>query len=521
MSHLALIGFMGTGKTTVGRLVAQHLGLPFVDADDVIAERARMPVARIFAERGEPEFRRLEAAVLRDLLTGRQALVIATGGGAVGNDETMRLLGTHAFTVCLTAEPQDILDRTVGTPRPMLDGHADRAARVAALMASRAPRYALADATIATTGKSPEQACAEVLRAFGTVTVGLGERAYDIHIGRDLLADGDLYPRATGYRIVTNPTVGRRYSPQVVRALAGRRRPVMVDVVMPGERAKTLRQAERLWRLWLEGGLDRGGLVVALGGGVVGDLAGFCASAYMRGVGFVQAPTTLLAQVDASVGGKTAVDLAGAKNVVGAFYQPRAVLADIATMDTLPARELRCGLAEVIKHGLLGDAGLFAYLEARMPQALARDPWVLAHLVRRSCALKGAVVAADEREGGARAALNLGHTFGHALESVAGLGRLHHGEAVALGMVAACRAAQALGMIDKDVTERVTALLARARLPVRGSGVSPQAALAAMRMDKKTRGGSLRFVLPTGIGSVQIGVTLPDEAVLATLAEVE
>ena len=520
MSHLALVGFMGTGKTTIGRLVAERLGVPFVDADDLIAARAGLPIPDIFARQGEDRFRHLEAQVIADLLRGPAGLVLATGGGAVGDDHTLRLLATHAFTVCLTASPQRILERTRDTARPMLAGHSDRLARVRELLEQRRSRYQLADACLDTTDLDPEQGAAAVLRLWGTVSVPLGDRSYPIHLGRDLLADPALYPPASGCRIVTNPAVGRLYSSQVVRALAGQGCPVGVDVVAAGERAKHLRQAERLWRSWLQAGLDREGLVIALGGGVVGDLAGFAASAYLRGVRVVQVPTTLLAQVDASVGGKTAIDLAGLKNIVGAFHQPSAVLADMHTLRTLPPRELRSGMAEVVKHGLLGDAPLFEYLEARLEQALARHPLVLAHLVRRSCVLKAGVVAADERESGLRAALNLGHTFGHALESEAGLGRLHHGEAVALGLVAACHVSARLGLLSPADALRVTALLRRARLPVTGSGVAPARALAAMRQDKKTRAGKLRFVLPTAIGSVQVGMSVPDQLVLAALAQV-
>lgn len=521
MSHLALIGFMGTGKTTVGRLVAETLGWPFVDVDDAIEEAAGLPVGEIFARHGEPAFRRLEADTIRRLLTEHTGLVIATGGGAVGDPQTRRLLGAHAFTVCLEASPQAILDRTAGTVRPMLDGHPDRAGRVAALLADRRPHYELADVHLDTTNLPPPLAAEEVLRAWGTVKVALGSRSYLVHLGPDLLADPVLYPEATSYRIVTNPAIARLYSGQVVRALAGRRRPVAVDAVPAGERAKSLRQAETLWRRWLDGAMDRGGLVIALGGGVVGDLAGFAAATYMRGVRVVQAPTTLLAQVDASVGGKTAVDLAGVKNIVGAFHQPLAVLADTASLATLPRRELRVGLAEVTKHGVLGDPGLFEYLECRIGDALAADSTVLSHLVRRSCRLKAAVVSEDEREAGRRAALNLGHTFGHGLESQGGLGRLRHGEAVSLGMVAACYAAVRQGMMPAADADRVTSLLEQAGLPVRGSKVPPEAALAAMRGDKKARAGELRFVLPTGLGRVELGVALPPSLILEALAHVQ
>ena len=520
MSHLALIGFMGTGKSAVGTLLAHRLGREFVDADNEIARQAGMPISDIFARQGEPAFRRLEAQVLRSLLACRTGLVLATGGGAVGHDDTLALLAAHAYTICLTASPQRILERTAGTPRPMLEGYADRAGQVAALMRQRQPRYDRADAVLDTSDLTPEQAAEAALRLWQAVPVHLGERSYQVQVGCDLLADPRWYPQASSYRVVTNPAVGRRYAAQVVRALADRGRPVAVDLVPAGERTKNLRQASSLWRRWLEGGLDRGGLVVALGGGVVGDLAGFCAATYMRGVAVVQAPTTLLAQVDAAVGGKTAIDLAGVKNIVGAFHQPEVVLADIRTLASLPARELRCGLAEVVKHALLGDEPLFCCLEARMEQAVAREGSVLAHLVRRSCVLKAGVVARDEREAGPRAALNLGHTFGHGLESVAGLRRLRHGEAVALGIVAACHAAQARGMLSREQAGRVADLLARAGLPRRGSGVEPAQALAVMRQDKKARAGKLQFVLPTGIGAVQVGVELPEQLVLQALAQV-
>ncbi len=336
-----------------------------------------------------------------------------------------------------------------------------------------------------------------------TVRVALGERSYPIHIGAGALDAAELYrPHVGAGRVVvvTNPVVAPLYLGRVKAALARAGADAFEVLVEDGEQAKSWASLERVLDALLAARLGRDGVVVALGGGVVGDLAGFAAAVYQRGVDFIQLPTTLLAQVDSSVGGKTAINHPRGKNMVGAFHQPVAVIADVAVLATLPARELRAGVAEVIKHGFALDAGLVEWLETNMEALLAREPAALAHAVRRSCELKAAVVAADERESGQRAVLNLGHTFGHAIEAGAGYGTWSHGEAVAAGMVMAAGLSVRAGLLDAASEARVRALVLRAGLPAYGPALPPERYLELMALDKKAASGRLRFILLERIG---------------------
>jgi 3-dehydroquinate synthase len=337
-----------------------------------------------------------------------------------------------------------------------------------------------------------------------SLRVALGERSYPIHIGAGIVADAALYaPYLKGSAaIVTNAVVAPLYLDRVRKALPASR---IAEIVLPdGEEAKSWQNLNRVFDALLKARCGRDTLIVALGGGVVGDLAGFAAAVYQRGVPFVQVPTTLLAQVDSSVGGKTAINHAMGKNMIGAFHQPRAVIADLATLDSLPERELRAGIAEVIKHGLALDAPFFAWLEQNVEKLLARDRGALAHAVRRSCELKSAVVAADEREAGPRALLNLGHTFGHAIEAGAGYGTWLHGEAVAAGMVMAAELSLRMKTIGKGEVARVRSLVARAGLPVKAPPLPPEEMLSLMAVDKKAAGGEVRFVLLKAIGAAEL-----------------
>jgi 3-dehydroquinate synthase len=350
------------------------------------------------------------------------------------------------------------------------------------------------------------------------VDVELGSRSYPIVIGRGLLgAPGTLARHVAGpdALIVTNDVVGPLYLDAARRGLEGRR---VGEVVLPdGEAHKNLAAVERVVDALVAGGFHRDATVVALGGGVVGDIAGFAAACYQRGVDFLQVPTTLLAQVDSSVGGKTGVNHSGGKNLVGAFHQPTAVVVDTDTLATLPDRELSAGLAEVVKYGAGLDATFFAWLEGHMEALVAREPEALAAAIRRCCELKAAVVAEDERERGRRALLNLGHTFGHAIETVTGYGEWLHGEAVAAGMVMAARLSERLGWIAPEVTGRLVRLLEAAGLPTVPPRAAPQALREAMQMDKKVLGGRLRLVLFRALGEAVVTADVPEEAVAATL----
>jgi len=348
-----------------------------------------------------------------------------------------------------------------------------------------------------------------------TLTVQLGARSYPIVIGEGLLAEaGVLAARLRGPHavVVTNDVVGPLYLDAARRALGDRL--AAVHVLPDGEAHKDLDQVAAIIDTLVDAGANRDTTVVALGGGVVGDMAGFAAACYQRGVDFIQVPTTLLAQVDSSVGGKTGVNHARGKNLIGAFHQPVFVLIDLATLDTLPDRELAAGLAEVIKYGLLGDAAFFAWLEDNMAALLRRDTGALQHAVRRCCEMKAAIVTADEREAGRRALLNLGHTFGHAIESVTGYGEWLHGEAVAAGMLMAARASG----LPADEAGRIRDLIAAAGLPVAPPPVGAARLRAAMQLDKKVQAGRLRLVLLRSIGEAYVTADFSAQALAEALA---
>jgi 3-dehydroquinate synthase len=346
----------------------------------------------------------------------------------------------------------------------------------------------------------------------------LGERSYPILIGEGLLSNAaalNQHLPAQDALLVSNTTVAPLYSQQVQAALGGRR---VVDVRLPdGEQHKTLENVARVLDVMVANRLARDAVVLALGGGVIGDLAGFAAACYQRGVAFVQLPTTLLAQVDSSVGGKTGVNHPGGKNLIGAFHQPSAVFADTATLQTLPRRELRAGLAEVVKYGLLFDPNFLEWIENNVDALLTLDSAAMAHAIHRSCALKAEVVRRDERESGDRALLNLGHTFGHAIESATGYTQWLHGEAVATGMVIAADMSARLGLLKSADVQRVRELLTRIGLPIEAPKIGAQRALDYMRIDKKVKSGRIRLVLLERLGNGRFTADYADEALNATL----
>lgn len=349
--------------------------------------------------------------------------------------------------------------------------------------------------------------------------VALGERAYPILIGESLLSDRSTLPACISARdilLVTNTTVGPLYADRVREALGDRR---VVDVRLPdGEQYKNLENFSRVMDVLVANRFGRDSLVLALGGGVVGDLAGFAAACYQRGVAFAQAPTTLLAQVDSSVGGKTGVNHPGGKNLIGAFHQPRVVISDTTTLATLPPRELRAGLAEVIKYALVFDIGFLAWLEANIEALLRLDPAALARAIYRSCELKAGVVLRDEHERGERALLNLGHTFGHAIEAATGYTQWLHGEAVAAGMLIAADMSARIGLLNVTDVQRVRELLHQAGLALDPPRIGADRALQYMSVDKKVKAGRIRLVLLEALGRARFTADYADDALSATLA---
>jgi 3-dehydroquinate synthase len=353
-----------------------------------------------------------------------------------------------------------------------------------------------------------------------TLSVDLGARTYPILIGTGLLSRRGIlepYLRHRDVMVVTNDTVGPIYLEPLKTLLAGSR--IATTVLPDGEQHKTMATVSRVLDALVEARFGRDCVVVALGGGVVGDIAGFAAAIYQRGVDFIQVPTTLLSQVDSAVGGKTGVNHPGGKNLIGAFHQPVCVLADTDTLRTLPDRELSAGLAEVVKYGLIADAGLFAWLEDHAEGLLRRDPAALGHVIRRSCELKAEIVGQDEHERGRRALLNLGHTFGHAIELLAGYGDWLHGEAVAAGTCMAAEFGARLGGLDPADVERIRRLFRRLQLPCTPPPAEPGQFLAAMGMDKKVVAGQIRLVLLDHIGSAHITGDYPPHVLADYLRE--
>jgi 3-dehydroquinate synthase len=540
--NIILTGFMGTGKTAVGQAVAERLGRWFVDMDAVIERRAGKPVSAIFAQDGEPAFRRMEADLCREL-AGEHNLVIATGGGALISEDNRMALGQSGLLICLHAPVDAILARLDGADdRPLLAG-SERQARVEALLAQRAAAYAAIPHHIDTDGLSVEQVAERVIRLAQRVgpgpvriPVSYPGGGYEILIGDGLLVEMGRAMLDAGLRpgrcaVVSQPAIVAAHAGRLVDGLREAGFDPAVIEMPDGEAHKTLATAAGLYDAFVAAGLDRRSPVLALGGGVVGDVAGYAAATYLRGVPFVQVPTSLLAMVDASVGGKTGVDLPQGKNLVGAFKQPALVVIDPETLKTLPSDEFRSGLAEVVKAGMIGDPGLFEAMEGRRgevsspsptnappPKGGETPPLRLPDLIARAVRVKVTVVQEDPFEQGRRAVLNLGHTFGHAYETLSGY-QLRHGEAVSIGLAAATRLAARLALCEPVLVERVETLLGRLGLPTRAQGFSPEQVLAAMATDKKRVGRELRFVLPRTIGDVDVFDKVSHDDVLAVLHE--
>ena len=520
--NLTLTGFMGTGKTAVSREVARRLGRPFVDMDAEIEARAGKTIPRIFAEDGEAAFRQMEGALCREL-AARSGSIIATGGGALVDPANRALMMHSGPVVCLACDVAEIQRRvggSINSDRPLLDV-ADPRAGVERLLEARREAYAAIPWQVDTTSLSVDEVADQVISFAGVVTLPVhypgGE--YPIHIGEGLLVHIGGALRAAGARqgsrvaVVSNPVVAPLYGVQVEASLRSAGFRPFACSIADGEQHKTLATVVALYDQFLAGGLDRSGTVLSLGGGVTGDISGFAAATYLRGVCFVQAPTTLLAMADASVGGKTGVDLSQGKNLVGAFKQPALVLIDPMVLATLPPEEMRSGMAEVLKHGILADPSLFAELE-RPPSTL--QPPISAAQLARTLRVKIDVVEADPFEQGRRAVLNLGHTAGHALEKLSGFS-LRHGEALSIGLVAAARIAAELGLADLPLAERIEGALAAWGLPTRCPPFGVEAIWTAMAHDKKRRGGSLRWILPRAIGHVEIAGDVPPGVVKSVL----
>ena len=519
MHSLFLYGPPGSGKSTLGKLLAERLGLPFLDLDKEVQNEAGMPVRRIFAEEGEAGFRAREKRAL-DAACRRERCVVALGGGTLLDAECREMAERSGIVVCLDC-PLDVLrahiEMAPGT-RPLLsNGIEDSGDQLERLMKSRAGHYASFRRRLDVAGRSFDSLldAAEIL--FGSYMISSGDVPSEVVVGDGLLAGIGEWARAHGMGgravVVGDACTEPLYGGAVAESLRSAGIEAVRTTIPSGEDGKTLATVEEIWRVFMRAGLGRGDFAVAVGGGVTGDLTGFAASAWMRGIRWINVPTTLLAMVDASTGGKTGCDLPGAKNMVGAFHSPSLVAADVDTLATLPAREWRCGLAEALKHAVIADPDLARHLEmfdALRPLAdgdapgPSEDPEGLAAFVSRALAVKVRLVRQDPRERDVRAKLNAGHTVGHAVEVATGFA-MKHGEAVSVGMVEEARLAVRLGLAPDDWPDRLAEAFAAAGLPTAmPDGVTFDSLAGTMRLDKKKQGGAVRFALPCGWGDVSL-----------------
>ncbi|MCX2725951.1 3-dehydroquinate synthase [Thermomicrobium sp. 4228-Ro] len=535
VERIALIGLSGSGKSAVAPLVAARLGWMALDTDDLVVRRFGMPIAEIFARFGEPVFRAAEREALLEALRNER-VVVATGGGIVLDERNWVALRSDTAVVHLTARLETLASRLRaqvsgenGAVRPLLAGALEE--RLRSLWEQRRNLYRRADVTVETDDRTLDAVADEIVRAVRSLSergfvpflsLAGGSGRSDLFVRSGLLeAVGELvrrrWPNVRRAFVITDDHVERLWGEPVRRALERAAFQVTTLTIPAGEQSKNLGVVERLLDQLLESGIERSDVVVALGGGVVGDIAGFVSSIVLRGVGLVQVPTSLLAMVDASVGGKTGVDHRLGKNLIGTFYQPHLVIADPVVLSTLPEAERRSGWAEVVKHAMIECTATDSTEPSLLPLLMSRafSAWweagALDEVVRRNIAIKAAVVAADERESGLRRILNYGHTLGHAVEAASDY-RLRHGEAVAIGMRAVARLAQRLGACSAEVVRLQDELLDAAGLP-RSIDLPIEAVLERLRYDKKVEGGVPTWILPTRPGRVVIRRDVPLDAV--------
>jgi 3-dehydroquinate synthase len=524
---IVLTGFMGTGKTSVGRELSRILGYPFVDTDNLIEEREGIPISLIFKKKGEDYFRAVERAMVKEV-SQRRNVVIATGGGVIKDKRNVDELRRRGVIIWLKADPEIILRRVMleGGKRPLLNVE-EPLSEINKLLTERESLYMQSDISIDTNFITPGEAVEEIIERLSLdiqeVVVELKERSYKILIGSKILQKFGLRLvefRPSSIAIVSNKTIFPNYRDIILKSISEYGLTPEVFLIPDGEEYKDLLWASYLYGELLKTRFDRDSLLIAFGGGVVGDITGFVASTYMRGIKYVQVPTTLLAQVDSSVGGKTGVNHPLGKNMIGTFYQPSLVLIDIDTLKTLPQREFSAGIAEVIKYGVIADRELFDSLETNIRDIFSIGDSLI-NIIKRSCEIKADVVSKDEKEVGLRAILNFGHTIGHAIETVTDYKRFLHGEAIAIGMGAASDLAVKLGIFQKEDSERIKNLLELYKLPTKIPGdIDILNILDAIEIDKKVRAGRIRFILPEAVGRVRIEEDVDRELIREVLKKI-
>jgi shikimate kinase/3-dehydroquinate synthase len=550
--NIILTGFSYTGKTKVGQKVAWKLGWKFIDIDEEIVRSYGKPIAGIFAQDGEERFRELESKVLKRVCQGSNA-VIATGGGAVMSAANREMMMASGVVICLEAKPATIYQRllkdaeapTNQEPRPLLAGP-EPLRRIEWLKGFRQPYYVLADWTVHTDNLTVEEVADQVILGWrygrrGRTTiptlpdaqesdapyceqkgaacvVTTATESYPVFVGWGFLEELGRRMRNAGLwgtaHIVSDEGVFPLYGARVTKILEDAGFAADSLVVPQGERSKSFETAVKIYDWLVDCRAERGDNIVALGGGVVGDLAGFVAATFARGLPLVQVPTSLVGMVDSSIGGKVAVNHPQGKNLIGAFYQPRVVVADTQVLTTLPRRELVSGWAEVIKHAMIRDPRLLELLEERTEGLLALERSVTSDVVARSAAIKAKIVSEDEKEQGIRIILNYGHTIAHGLEVATDYERFLHGEAVSIGMMGAAMISREVGLLSQEVVDRQKALLERFGLPAGFSCVDIERLLRAMELDKKVRVKRVRWVVLRGIGQPVVRDDVPSEVVV-------
>jgi len=566
VSNIVITGFSGTGKSLVAREIAGQLGRDFIDTDAEIVKLAGKPIAEIFQQDGEEKFRELEREVIKRA-SRRSHKVIATGGGAIVDPQNHAQLARNGFIVCLDAKPETIYQRLFqegshgSEIRPLLEGD-NSLERIRQLKAQRQPYYDDVDLVINTDNLSISEVAKEVIRSWGLLRrfaprndkrkahhphlnplpsrerkldsqlkvdkdvacwVETATQRYPIFVGYGLLDKlGEELKKVTSSRVaivISDENVSRLYGDRVEKGLRNAGFAVNSFIVPPGEETKSINTAIDIYNFLIKKRVERDDMLIALGGGMIGDLAGFVAATYLRGIPWIQVPTSLIGMVDASIGGKVAVNHSEGKNLIGAFYQPNFVLADTRALATLPERELTSGWAEVVKYGLILDKEFFEFLESNVDRLTKLEPDVVNEAIIHSASLKAQVVSQDEKEKGQRIILNYGHTIAHGLEAATRYIDFLHGEAVAIGMMGAAKLSQRLGILPASVVKRQQSLLRKFGLPTAFFGINLAEIAKAMEVDKKTRAKEIRWVLLEGIGKTAIRASVPQQDVLAVLEE--